>query len=107
MEPYPTPNIFEQDLNSILKSVDFVDEIIFGKLNYSVKTSEFKDNPKEFYENCAYEVIDFCERNAINHHIKHGTLKNKNKKTEKLFRKCLANSNVLAKKATQPQLINA
>lgn len=105
MEPYPTPNIFKQDLNNILESVSFVDEIIFGKLNYSVKTTEFKDN-KDFYEQRAYEVIEFCERNGINHHIKHGTLKDKNKETEKLFRKYLANSNVLSKKAIQPQLVN-
>lgn len=104
MEPYPTPNLIEQDLNSILEKINFVDEIIFGKLNYSVKTSEFRDN-KQFYEDRAYEVIDYCKSYGINHHIKHGTLKEKNKATEKLFKKCLANSNVLSKKATQPQLL--
>jgi len=104
MEPYPTPNLINQDLYKILENINFVDEIIFGKLNYNVKTSEFKDN-KEFYEARAFEVIDFCERNGINQHIKHGTLKIKNKTTEKLFRKGLAKSNVMAVNITQPQLI--
>ncbi len=35
IEPHPTPNIMDQDLGAILESVDFVDKIIFGKLNYN------------------------------------------------------------------------
>ena len=35
IEPYPTPNIINQDLHEILNSVKFVDKIIFGRTNYS------------------------------------------------------------------------
>ena len=72
MEPYPTPNIIKQDLMEILESVSFVDKIVFGKLNYNVKSSEFKYN-KEFYNSLASTVIKFCKKNRINCHIKQGT----------------------------------
>ncbi|KKS40509.1 MAG: Radical SAM domain protein [Candidatus Kuenenbacteria bacterium GW2011_GWA2_42_15] len=85
MEPYPTPNLVEQNLNKILERIKFVDKIIFGKLNYNVKTSEFEDN-KNFYQECAELVIDFCEKNNIERHIKYGTQKKDNKKTERIFR---------------------
>ena len=42
---------------------------------------------KEFYEECANTVIDFCKKNKIEHHIKYGTKRKDNKKTEKLFLK--------------------
>ncbi|MBU4056660.1 radical SAM protein [Patescibacteria group bacterium] len=86
MEPYPTPNLEEQDLLKILEKISFVDKIIFGKLNYNVKVSNYQNN-KEFYYECADTVIDFCEKYNIKHHIKYGTKKKDNKKTESLFRK--------------------
>ena len=69
IEPYPTPNLFEQDIIEILNAVKFVDRIIFGKLNYNSKANSFQD----FYEKCATSVIDFCEEKGIKHHIKNGT----------------------------------
>lgn len=72
MEPYPTPNIIKQDLNQILEAVSFVDKIIFGRLNYNVKSSEFKYT-KEFYNSNAAFVIKFCRKNGIDYHIKQGT----------------------------------
>lgn len=33
IEPYPTPNIVEQDITKILDSVSFVDKVIFGRLS--------------------------------------------------------------------------
>ena len=72
MEPYPTPNILRQDLNQILEAVSFVDRIIFGRLNYNVKSSEFKYT-KEFYNSNAASVIKFCRENGMDYHIKHGT----------------------------------
>jgi DNA repair photolyase len=48
IEPYPTPNIVKQDLIKILDSISFVEEIIFGRLNYSTKTKTFT-HVKEFY----------------------------------------------------------
>jgi len=84
MEPYPTPNLAEQDLLKILEEISFVDKIIFGKLNYNVKSSQFSDN-KDFYQNSAETVIEFCENRGIEYHIKYGTQKKDNKKTEKIF----------------------
>jgi len=73
IEPYPTPNLFKQDLSEILEKISFVDKIIFGKWNYNVLTSYFK-NYKAFYNDCAYEVIKFCEKKGIEYHIKDGTI---------------------------------
>ena len=72
IEPYPTPNIIEQNLHEILESVGFVDKIIFGRLHYNKAVSEYKTH-KEFFNNCAAEVREYCERNAIAYHIKDGT----------------------------------
>lgn len=99
MEPYPTPNLVVQDLNKILEKIYFVDKIIFGKLNYNVKVTNYEDN-KDFYEARAEEVIDFCEKRKISYHIKYGTQKVDNKKTEKIFRK----NNSPAPRLVQKQL---
>lgn len=72
MEPYPTPNIIEQDLQEILDAVSFVDKIIFGRLNYNTKASEFKYT-KEFYNSQSKVVIRFCKKHKIKYHIKDGT----------------------------------
>lgn len=72
MEPYPTPNLIQQDLMKILQSVSFVDKIIFGRLNYNVKSSEFKYT-KEYYNSLSKFVIKFCRKNKIAYHIKEGT----------------------------------
>jgi len=89
MEPYPTPNLVKQDLQKILKGISSVDKIIFGKLNYNVKSREF-DNNVDFYNNCAETVIDFCINNNIEYHIKYGTQKIDNKKTDRIFVKSFA-----------------
>ena len=73
MEPYPTPNFIEQDLNAILEAVSFCDKIIFGRLNYNKKVSEYKGY-KEFFNNCAQTVIEYCETNNKKYHIKDGTI---------------------------------
>lgn len=74
MEPYPTPNILEQDLIEILRKVAFVDKIIFGRTNYCKDISSYKDN-KRFYNEQAQIVIDFCKENHIKYHIKNGTIR--------------------------------
>lgn len=86
MEPYPTSNIVDQNLQKILQEVSFVDKIIFGKLNYNVEASQsvFKTS-KDFYDACANEVIDFCKAYGIEYHIKFGTQKKDNKATGKIF----------------------
>jgi DNA repair photolyase len=93
MEPYPTPNLIEQNLTKILNKLSFVDKIVFGKLNYNVQTSLFKSNlfknNAEFYEECAQTVINFCEERGIDYHIKYGTQKKDDKKTVSIFNKKL------------------
>ena len=73
MEPYPTPNFIEQDLEAILKAIGFCDKIIFGRLNYNKKVSEYKGY-KQFFNACAQSVIDYCERTGKDYHIKDGTI---------------------------------
>lgn len=73
IEPYPTPNIIEQDFSSILDAVSFVDKIIFGRTNYNAEISKYKD-AKKFYNKLSCEVIDFCKTRNIDYHIKDGTI---------------------------------
>lgn len=73
MEPYPTPNLIQQDLGTILEEVKFVNKIIFGRTNYSKEVSAFRDH-KDFYNKCAKQVIGFCQRRKIAFHIKDGTI---------------------------------
>lgn len=72
IEPFPTPNIVEQDLVLLLESVNFVDYIVFGRLHYNKKVSEFKDY-KKFYNRCVEIVKNFCTQRNIKYHIKDGT----------------------------------
>lgn len=85
MEPYPTPNLVSQDLSKILEKISFVDKIVFGKLNYNVRSSQFKDS-KNFYQKRANEVVKFCEDKNIECHIKYGTQRRDNRKTENIFK---------------------
>ena len=73
IEPYPTPNFIEQDLNEILEAISFCDKIIFGRLNYNKKVSEYKDY-KAYFNELAKHVISYCETNGKQYHIKDGTI---------------------------------
>ena len=73
IEPYPTPNIIQQDINDILEAVSFTDKIIFGRTNYSKEITSFKQH-KQFYNEQAQAVIEFCGKRKISYHIKDGTL---------------------------------
>ncbi len=73
IEPYPTPNIIEQNFNDILETIGFVDKIIFGRLNYNKQVSAYKDH-KVFFNNLAQQTIDFCQMKGISYHIKSGTI---------------------------------
>lgn len=68
----------------ILDAVSFADKIIFGKLNYNVKTTQFKDNEK-FYEICSDTVVQFCKDRKIDYHIKYGTKAKDDKTTEHIL----------------------
>lgn len=73
MEPYPTPNLIDQNLHDLLEAVSFVDKIIFGRTNYSTEVSSYKEH-RAYYNKLAAEVISFCEERGIQYHIKEKTI---------------------------------
>jgi len=73
VEPYPTPNIIKQSLPDILNAIGFVDKIIFGRTNYSKVVSEYAQH-RQFYNEQAQIVIDYCVLHGIAYHIKNGTM---------------------------------
>lgn len=75
IEPYPTPNIVDQNFKKILEAIVFVDKIIFGKLNYNAQVSGYP-NQKYFYDNLSHEIIEFCKAKNKSYHIKEGTMTN-------------------------------
>ncbi len=85
IEPYPTPNITNQDLGELLERLSFVDKIIFGKMNYNASIKAYENN-EEFYKNCSQKVIDFCTKKKIKIHIKEGTPTNYCNQTEEIFK---------------------
>lgn len=73
IEPYPTPNLIDQDVNNILQAVSFTNKIIFGRTNYNKEVSAYKAH-HTFYNEQAAKVVAFCEENNIQYHIKEGTI---------------------------------
>lgn len=73
IEPFPTPNIFEQDLDELLNMVSFVDRVVFGRLHYNKEVTVYKGY-KDFYNKAASKVADFCISNNISYHIKDKTI---------------------------------
>ena len=81
VEPYPTPNLIEQDLNEILEAISFADKIIFGRANYSKEISAYAKH-RAFYNEQAEKVIAFCTEHEISFHIKDGTITEKDERGE-------------------------
>ena len=73
IEPYPTPNLIEQNIDDLLETLSFTDHIVFGRTNYSKKVTAYVQN-KQFYNEQAEKVIDFCRQRDISYYIKHGTI---------------------------------
>lgn len=73
IEPFPTPNICDQNLEELLDKVSFVDYIVFGRMHYNKNVTSYKDY-KNFYNSCAKIVEDFCKERNIKFHIKTGTV---------------------------------
>ena len=73
IEPYPTPNIINQDLLEILNRINFVDKIIFGRLHYNKLVSEYKEH-KKYYNDLAHIVMEYCKEKKIDYHIKNKTV---------------------------------
>ena len=67
IEPYPTPNLVEQNIDDLLDAVSFADKIIFGRTNYNTEH-------RRFYNEQAQAVINFCEEHENSCHIKEGTI---------------------------------
>lgn len=74
IEPYPTPNMIEQDLLALLSEIKFCDRIIFGRMNYNKKVTEYSEH-KAYYNNCAEVVKEFCKNAGISYHIKAKTIR--------------------------------
>lgn len=72
IEPYPTPNIVEQDLRVLLDRVSFTDRIIFGRLHYNKLVSAYMGF-QDFYDDAITSVVTFCKRRGIDYHIKEKT----------------------------------
>jgi DNA repair photolyase len=64
MEPYPTPNISNQDLREILEAVAFVDSLYFGGWNYNARIVEYAGQQTYYREQSAF-VRRFCREHAI------------------------------------------
>lgn len=73
IEPYPTPNVYKQELEDILDAISFVDKIIFGRANYNSKISQYPQC-RQFFNKQAKLVIEFCTKHGIAYHIKDGTI---------------------------------
>jgi len=86
IEPYPSPNLVQQDLSKLLESIKFVDIIIFGKNNHDKASRQYcNKHNKNFYKDCIKTVIKFCKNNGIKYHIKAKTAGKLNKRTARVF----------------------
>jgi DNA repair photolyase len=83
LEPYPTPNIVNQEISEILDEVSFVDKIIFGRWNYNALVNGHEEVSK-FYSEQSDEVVHFAKEHNIPFHIKEGTPRS-TPKTERIF----------------------
>lgn len=84
IEPYPTPNIINQDFLKLLEKVKFVDKIIFGSWNYNALVKAYPDKEK-YYLDCSDILRKFCEKNGIQFHVKSGGPKDGNLKNPNIF----------------------
>lgn len=73
IEPYPTPNIVDQELPEILEKLNFVNRMIFGRLHYNGLVGKYP-NMRQFYNDKAADVTKFCEERKIDWHIKDKTI---------------------------------
>ncbi|MCX6098240.1 MAG: radical SAM protein [Caldiserica bacterium] len=64
MEPYPTPNIWQQDVLRVLEAVDFVDEVRLGQLNYNDTVKQYP-GWKAFYRRTGVIARDWCTEHGI------------------------------------------
>lgn len=72
VEPFFTPNIHNQNLQELLKAVDFVDKIIFGRVNQYKGTAAYPDY-KGYYNHMAAASIKFGAEHGTQVYIKEKT----------------------------------
>lgn len=73
MEPCPTPNVHEQELQPILDAASFTDRIVFGRVHNDKRASAYEDL-EAFYRGATGQVREFCKANGIDCRIKKGTV---------------------------------
>lgn len=73
MEPYPTPNMCSQSLTALLEEISWVDHIVFGRCNYFKEATSYLGH-KEFFHQCALDLMEYCKEHNISYHIKAGTM---------------------------------
>lgn len=66
IEPYPTPNIFQQSLLPILEAVAFVDEIRLSQLNYNDIIYQYR-NWQAFYQKTGLFAKTWCLEHNISY----------------------------------------
>ncbi len=64
IEPYPTPNLVSQRIETLLAAVDFVDAVFFGGWNYN-RSIYGCPNPQAFYREQAAVVERICAQRGI------------------------------------------
>jgi DNA repair photolyase len=73
LEPFPCPEIWEQDILEVLRELRFVDFMIMGKWNYDRRASTAQ--AREYYRGTVDTFRNFCSKHNIRHHVKTGTLR--------------------------------
>lgn len=64
LEPYPTPNLLDQDLTEILQAVAFTNSLFIGGWNYQPRVAAYP-NAKAFYQQAATTARRVCAENGI------------------------------------------
>lgn len=72
MEPYPPPAIHEQDIDELLKKMDFVNLIVFGRWQYDRRAAT--EEARRAYTKVLDEAARFCSKHRIRFHPKSETL---------------------------------
>ena len=71
LEPIFPPSVVKQNIYEVLESVSFVKYLVYGKINnFGAIGSEYRD----FYNEEAHKVIEYCQAHGIVCHIKNGTI---------------------------------
>lgn len=73
IDPYPTPNVINQDYNDLLKAISFVDKIIFGMPQLDSEENKVEEY-KKFYKDLTNKTIEYCNKNYIRYAIKNSVV---------------------------------